>query len=374
MKSLAYTFLLLLGAGIANGQAGGATDVEKVLSFETVAVWDGLKAETTILKSGAGAGLWEDTTATDRIRARRLNLDFSKAEGISLWIHSASASGTRIAFVLRSDNTATEEPDYFQQTFQVDWEGWKEVRIPFAKMRILRQPAGLQQINEILIASSGYGIKAGNPKATLVFDAFTLYSGGEQSAAAPEGSTAEKSWTAPVAKQAAATPEPAAKAPKVAAPALSPEALGKALGFEDLAQWSGLKPDTQDRKEGAASGLWENAAENRRVILRSVGGDLSEMKALRLWIHANQSSGSGIVVMLQSENTATDESDFYRANVPVTWSGWKQVEVPLEDFTPARLPRGLDQIDALAIVTGYSGMPPVLPGTSFKLDGLEIIR
>lgn len=80
-------------------------------------------------------------------------------EMASFWMHSAIANDAELIFQLYSDNPNTDGSDYYRTSIIVDWEGWKEVRLPFREFVVGRDPLGWDGINRIRISASGWGVQ-----------------------------------------------------------------------------------------------------------------------------------------------------------------------------------------------------------------------
>ncbi len=159
--------------------ASEPVDSVVIFDFENVRPFSGLEQESSIVASGKGAGLWRNTTVNDRVTSKSMPSNMAGWDGISVRMHSEVATYADIAVVLRSDNNSTEGADYFQDRFVVDWTGWNDVYIPFRSMSIRRQPLGFANINEVIFASTGYGIDEADPRTVLRLDDLRLVRDGQ---------------------------------------------------------------------------------------------------------------------------------------------------------------------------------------------------
>ena len=126
--------------------------------FEDVSDWSGLQAETSEVHSGTRAGRWDDhvTRSTAR-KAFSPALDASAQHHLQVWLYSAKANGALIELILDSENAAdTAGSDYYRYQIQVDWTGWRYLRIPLDSFRISRNPVGWHEINSVAFHASGW--------------------------------------------------------------------------------------------------------------------------------------------------------------------------------------------------------------------------
>jgi hypothetical protein len=350
MKTNHATLTLTLAAlGLGSAALALTPADEALLGFENLANWEGLQPEATLVKEGAQAARWTDTPTNDRIRLRRWSGDLSAFEGMQFWAHSEVATGAKVAFVVLSENPATVGPDYWQALVPIDWTGWKLVEVPFASMRVVREPVGLHAVSEIMFASTGYSTGEPDARTVLVLDGL-----------APMGE---------------ATSAPAAAAPPAdAPPPPDPQALATLLGFEDATLWRGLVPGTAEPREGLACGLWQDLSTTTRIECPAFTQSLEGVEAIELWVHAETPKPTAIVVIIGSENEATSGDDYYRLTVPVAWQGWKRVRLDLSDFQYTRAPKGWGHITGMRLASSDYSLPGAAPGTRLRLDGMELVR
>ena len=158
---------------------GGADEGEDSTSawsfgFEDVNFWKGFVRDTEIFRAGTASARWEETVTNNRIIGRNFPTDVSRYESMKIWIHSAKATNAQFAFVLMSENEKSDGVDYYSAVYSVNWTGWQEIVMPFATLKAVREPRGLHRINELRIASSGYGVGEANPETLLHFDDLRL--------------------------------------------------------------------------------------------------------------------------------------------------------------------------------------------------------
>lgn len=126
--------------------------------FEDVSDWSGLQPEASEVHSGNGAGRWDEHV--ERSTARKAfspALDASAQAHFQVWVFSAKANGALVELILDSENAAdTAGSDYYRHQIQVDWTGWRYLRVPLETFRISRNPVGWHQINSVAFHASGW--------------------------------------------------------------------------------------------------------------------------------------------------------------------------------------------------------------------------
>jgi len=129
--------------------------------------------------------------------------------------------------------------------------------------------------------------------------------------------------------------------------------------FETTQNTSGLVRETTFLREGKVCGHWERMDKTTSVKVK-VPRDWSRYTGFSLWLYnAKALPGASFVMILSSENTASDGSDYYAYRFDLgRWTGWKHFVIPFSEMGTARQPRGWDQIDSLRFTaTGYDQTP-----------------
>jgi len=109
----------------------------------------------------------------------------------------------------------------------------------------------------------------------------------------------------------------------------------------DIGSFEGLSKDTQTAHGGAASGLWANHPKAPRAVFRGIPTDWTGYDALEFWMHSEVANGAQFMLIISSENPATDGIDYWSEKFTVDWTGWRHVRIPIQQFgTGARSPRG----------------------------------
>ncbi len=312
--------------------------------FDDLTEWQGLESTLDLAKEGVQAGLWTDPATNTRIRTRSAKLDLATCESLTFLVHSAVADGGTFAVIAASKNDETEKPDYYVDYVTVSWEGWSEVTLPLAGFETAGEPLGWHRIDEIGFSSEGFGIPGDPVRSDLVFDAMTFQG---------------------VAEAVAGEPAPGE--------GLVPDEYAKVFGFEDFAAWRGLVPDSEEPREGTYSGRWEELETNNRVQCRSFPQDISGFQAMQVDVHSLKAGKASFAIVMLSENEASEGIDYFLANVPIDWSGWKTLTIPFSGFESVREPVGLTAIDSLRMAsTGYR-IKVTEPDAVLKFDNLRLI-
>lgn len=125
----------------------------------------------------------------------------------------------------------------------------------------------------------------------------------------------------------------------VAQPAATPlremsPADAAVMDFEDITAWKGVEADTTLQVAGKQSGKWIVSAENSRVRTTKMPADASWAEAMSISLHIPEAAPeSTIVVIIGSENEASDGADYWQSTIRTNFSGWRTIEVPLVSNT-----------------------------------------
>lgn len=157
-------------------------------------------------------------------------------------------------------------------------------------------------------------------------------------------------------------------------PCLAQDSLVIADFEGDIGPFEGLSKDTQTFRGGAASGLWANHPKTARAVFRGIPTDWTGYDALEFWMHSEAANGAEIMLIISSENPATDGIDYWSEKFTVDWTGWRHVRLPIRQFgNGSRSPRGWDQVDYLYFTnSGWDCTP--LPDTVVRFDDIVLTR
>jgi len=113
-------------------------------------------------------------------------------------------------------------------------------------------------------------------------------------------------------------------------------------------------------QQGTGAISWDNGQYTSLTWTPAAPLDLTGYDQIRFWLHANHphALGGRVLVYLGSENPATDGADYYHAQLPIDFSGWRLVEMDRTALSPSRSPRGWDQIDDFSLkASGWDNTP-----------------
>lgn len=142
----------------------------------------------------------------------------------------------------------------------------------------------------------------------------------------------------------------------------------------DIGSFEGLSKDTKTVRGGAASGLWANHPKTPRAVFRGIPTDWTGYDALEFWTHSEVANGAQFMLIISSENPATDGIDYWSEKLSVDWTGWRHVRIPIQQFGKgARSPLGWDQIDHIYFTSsGWECKPQ--PDTVIRFDDIVLTR
>lgn len=165
-RFLSIPAILMIAATASHAPAQPPPLTNAALGFEDLGSWVGPTPTRDDVKEGSQAALWADTVETTRVRLRNARLDASAYDRVTFWAYSETATGATLAFVLISENDATEGEDNLRYNFNVNWTGWKQFEVKKSDFKPVREPIGFSKIDHIVFASSGYN--CGDPIAGTV--------------------------------------------------------------------------------------------------------------------------------------------------------------------------------------------------------------
>lgn len=143
--------------------------------------------------------------------------------------------------------------------------------------------------------------------------------------------------------------------------------------FESLDDWRGLELDREVIKEGEASALWHKMPERPHTAISDFPHDWSRHTAVSFWMHNARKLDARFMLIVRSENPESEGPDYYSLKLRLDrWTGWKQLIVPLNEFTAAREPLGWDQIQQIEFTASGWGNEPH-PEAEVRFDDFRVI-
>lgn len=135
----------------------------------------------------------------------------------------------------------------------------------------------------------------------------------------------------------------------------------------------GIELDQAVKQVGEASIHWRNHPEVPAFRLDDIPHDWSGYHVLRFWLHSARSSNTKCMLLVHSENEATEGGDYWGYGIPLTFSGWRQFSFPIATSTGAsRSPRGWDHIDGISFTAAGWGNDP-RPESDLHIDDIRLV-
>jgi hypothetical protein len=147
---VATTFALPTLAADPAGDAAGANVVKDVTNED----WKGdVTRVTDVEMTKGGVVAWKWNAAREPYTSARLTfaepVDLSKADAFSFWIHSEKATGAVATIVAYTDVSTDAAMVYHMYKVTIDFEGWREFRVPLSKFYAARDAKGWNAIARI---------------------------------------------------------------------------------------------------------------------------------------------------------------------------------------------------------------------------------
>lgn len=141
--------------------------------------------------------------------------------------------------------------------------------------------------------------------------------------------------------------------------------------FGPARAWKGGEPDSAIRKVWPESVCWRHG-KSSGLGVNFPAQDWSGFGSLALWIHSEKATGSAFMLILPSENSASEGPDYYAFRVTLDWEGWKHFLLPFDELGKAREPIGWNHITAIRFTaSGYGNTPD--PSAVVRVDGVELL-
>ncbi|MCL6520670.1 MAG: heparinase II/III family protein [Armatimonadetes bacterium] len=136
--------------------------------------------------------------------------------------------------------------------------------------------------------------------------------------------------------------------------------LAKPVGLcnlADLSSWQGLIEDPALSYNGSPSPKWEQS-KSAVVKTEDIPHDWSNFSCLEFALHSQKATGSTFMVVLGSENSESEGSDYFNIPIKVDWEGWKHFIIHFNELSRSRLPVGFHKIDYLMFTAEGWNMQP----------------
>ena len=130
--------------------------------------------------------------------------------------------------------------------------------------------------------------------------------------------------------------------------------------------------DDQTVREGEASGRWEPDTAARYIFNQWIPHDWTGYGILAMWIHSQAATGATMMIILASDNEATEQTDFYRHILKIDWEGWRDLRLTPRSFQAAYQPVGWQKIDTIRLCF-EGGFAEYVPGTVLHFDDIRLL-
>jgi len=103
-------------------------------------------------------------------------------------------------------------------------------------------------------------------------------------------------------------------------------------------------------KDSAGSGVlleWRNHHKYPTIATRRVPPDWSSYAAISIKCYSRKATGEVITLGVLADNPATPYQDYWTRDIPIDWTGWKQITLNLDDFEKIGEPTGWSGISGL---------------------------
>ncbi|MBD2847518.1 BNR-4 repeat-containing protein [Paenibacillus sp. IB182496] len=137
------------------------------------ALASGLSISDERVQAGGASGRWADHPYYPTISTRVLNEDWSDGNTVTFWVYSEEPTKEEVTLILYSDNATTEWKEFYYRGFEIDWTGWKQLRIPFQAFQTYGTPGGWDQMEEIKFSSKSFHHQP-SPYTVLHLDDFRV--------------------------------------------------------------------------------------------------------------------------------------------------------------------------------------------------------
>jgi len=275
-----------------------------------------LVADAEIVKVGQTSGKWDPDVAARYIFTTRMPNDWTGYDSIAMWVHSERATDAAMAIVLDSENPETEGKDYYRYLLNIDWEGWRELRLYEGSFQRAREPIGFSKIEVFRFAFEGWpGMVEYVPGTVLRFDDIRAVP------AAPAG-----------------------------------DKLVIFHADTDCGIWGSgrgaLGCVKEPTKTGGRVTEWVSTIAQTSIWNIAAPTDWSAYEYLNMWVYCQEASEAEILFWVESDNPDTEGQDRYQIKIPLDWEGWKLLSFHYEDLRVVREPLGWDQINILRFRSG----------------------
>lgn len=144
-------------------------------------------------------------------------------------------------------------------------------------------------------------------------------------------------------------------------------------GLEETERWEGGVIDRAIVREGRCSIRWAQGESPFLRLRFPKPRDWSAFSGLEFWLHSERATESDFMLIIGSENPATEGPDYYHLRIRLDWTGWRRFLVPFREMGKARDPIGWKKIDGPTFTASGFGNKPH-PDAVLRLDGFRLVE
>ncbi len=115
---------------------------------------------------------------------------------------------------------------------------------------------------------------------------------------------------------------------------------------------------TAPAPDGTLITRWEHAQSSAINLNFTPPADWTPWSALEFTLDSEVATGSAFMLIITSENTETDGSDYFSFKIKLDWTGARTFLLPFRELGISRRPIGWNQIDRIAFTAGGWGNTP----------------
>ena len=276
----------------------------------------GVGVELRNVKQGKGAIRWQDHKRTSGFHVPDVPKDWRGYNLLRLWVHNGRPVPTRFMVIISSENPDTEGGDYWGYGVRLDFTGWKELVLPIGGKDGTRSPRGWDQVDGMRFTASGWG-NTPDARANVLIDSIRLEYD---------------------------PPQPG--------PRMTDREFFRSL---DLS-----RPDLAEVRRAFDAGRIEDAKAAFLTHMRSRTRPTWRID----WRDRPQ--------VPRIPEGGSDGWDYFAARIKIDWTGWKEITLPLAEWSKARKPVGWHYIANLRFSASYGDRSPSRD-TSLTFDDVELV-
>jgi len=135
--------------------------------------WEGGGLDAEHVKQGEHSVKWAHGDSR-LVTTAEIPRDWSGFNALSFWLYSEKATGVRFHVLVFSENAESEGIDYYSLALKVDFEGWRQLLIPFDEIGRVRSPLGFHHIDRLTLHAAWDPRMVIDPETVLYIDTVEL--------------------------------------------------------------------------------------------------------------------------------------------------------------------------------------------------------